>query len=281
MSSEPPPNGELGAIEGVTPEELREKMLEGLPSKTLRKRSKQVLTNNPDAPPEIGANSRTIPGIMTQRGCTYAGCRGVVIGPIYDILHITHGPIGCGYYSWQTRRNLARPVEGQPNYLQYSMSTDMQEDHIVFGGEKRLAEAIREAYALFKPKAISVYSTCPVGLIGDDIHTVCRVASEELGINIFGFSCEGYKGVSQSAGHHIANNGVFKHMIGKDDTPVEEAPFKINILGEYNIGGDAWEIDTLLRKCGIAVLATLSGNVSYDEITKCHQADLNVVMCHR
>ena len=73
---------------------------------------------------------------MTQRGCTYAGCRGVVIGPIYDILHITHGPIGCGYYSWQTRRNLARPVEGQPNYLQYSMSTDMQEDHIVFGGEK-------------------------------------------------------------------------------------------------------------------------------------------------
>ena len=281
MSNDPPPNEELGAIEGVTPEELRNKMLEGLPSKTLRKRSKQVLTNDPDSPPEIGANSRTIPGIMTQRGCTYAGCRGVVIGPIYDILHITHGPIGCGYYSWQTRRNLARPVDGGPNFLQYSMSTDMQEDHIVFGGEKRLAEAIREAYALFKPKAISVYSTCPVGLIGDDIHTVCRVASEELGINIFGFSCEGYKGVSQSAGHHIANNGVFKHMIGKDDSPVEEAPFKINILGEYNIGGDAWEIDTLLRKCGIAVLATLSGNVSYDEITKCHQADLNVVMCHR
>ncbi len=277
----PPPSGELGAIEGVTPEELREKMLEGLPSKTLRKRSKQVMTNDPDSPKEIGANSRTIPGIMTQRGCTYAGCRGVVIGPIYDILHITHGPIGCGYYSWQTRRNLARPVEGQPNFLQYSMNTDMQEEHIVFGGEKRLAEAIREAYALFKPKAISVYSTCPVGLIGDDIHTVCRVASEELGINIFGFSCEGYKGVSQSAGHHIANNGVFKHMIGRDDVPVEEAPFKINVLGEYNIGGDAWEIDTLLRKCGIAVLATLSGNVSYDEITKCHQADLNVVMCHR
>jgi len=281
MSNEPPPTGEIGPIEGITPEELREKMLEGLPSKTLRKRAKQVMTNDPDAPKEIGANSRTIPGIMTQRGCTYAGCRGVVIGPIYDILHITHGPIGCGYYSWQTRRNLVRPVDGQPNFLQYSMSTDMQEDHIVFGGEKRLAEAIREAYALFKPKAISVYSTCPVGLIGDDIHTVCRVASEELGINIFGFSCEGYKGVSQSAGHHIANNGVFKHMIGRDDVPVEEAPFKINVLGEYNIGGDAWEIDTLLRKCGITVLATLSGNVSYDEITKCHQADLNVVMCHR
>lgn len=289
MISESPPSDttapeEVGAIEGVTPDALRAQMLEGLPTKTLRKRSKQILENDPDCPPEIGANSRTIPGIITQRGCTYAGCRGVVIGPIHDILHITHGPVGCGYYSWLTRRNLTRVPEGEANYLQYCMTTDMQEDHIVFGGEKRLAEAIREAYAMFKPKAISVYATCPVGLIGDDIHSVCRQAKEELGINVFGFSCEGYKGVSQSAGHHIANNGVFKHMIGLDDEPFtapEDAPYKINILGEYNIGGDAWEIDTLLRKCGVTVMATLSGGVTYDEITRCHQADLNVVMCHR
>lgn len=282
MIAEIPPAslGEIDAIEGVTPEELRAQMLEGLPAKTLRKRSKQLLENDPDAPPEIAANSRTIPGIITQRGCTYAGCRGVVIGPIHDILHITHGPVGCSYYSWLSRRNLARVAKGDTNYLQYCMTTDMQEDHIVFGGEKRLAEAIREAYHIFKPKAISVYATCPVGLIGDDIHSVCRQAKEELGINVFGFSCEGYKGVSQSAGHHIANNGVFKHMIGLNDEPVE-AKYKINILGEYNIGGDAWEIDTLLQKCGIKILATLSGDVSYEQITTCHQADLNVVMCHR
>jgi nitrogenase molybdenum-iron protein alpha chain len=86
--------------------------------------------------------------------------------------------------------------------------------------------------------------------------------------------------VSQSAGHHIANNGVFKHMIGLDDTPVE-AEFKINILGEYNIGGDAWEIDRIFNLCGIKIIGTLSGGVSYDEICNCHMADLNVVMCHR
>jgi len=262
------------------PAELREKMLAAYPKKTAKKRGKQMLLNDPDAPPQIGANSRTIPGIITQRGCTYAGCRGVVIGPIHDIVHITHGPVGCSYYSWMTRRNLARPEPGAANYLQYCMTTDMTEDNIVFGGEKKLAAAIREAYEIFNPKAISVYATCPVGLIGDDIHAVCRQASEELGINVFGFSCEGYKGVSQSAGHHIANNGVFKHMVGIDDTPIE-SPFTINVLGEYNIGGDAWEIDTLLQKCGIKIIGTLSGGVTYDEICQCHQADLNVVMCHR
>ncbi|PTY03141.1 nitrogenase molybdenum-iron protein alpha chain [Opitutaceae bacterium EW11] len=263
------------------PNAARDEMLKIYPDKTRRKRAKQLLVNDdPEKPAEIGANSRTIPGIITQRGCTYAGCRGVVIGPMHDVLHITHGPIGCSFYSWQTRRNLARPAPGQINYLQYSMTTDMTEEEIIFGGEKKLAAAIREAYRIFKPKAIAVYATCPVGLIGDDIHTVCRQAKAELGINIFGFSCEGYKGVSQSAGHHIANNGVFKHMVGLNDTP-DAGEFRINILGEYNIGGDAWEIDTLLRKCGIHVTATLSGDISYEQVTRCHTADLNVVQCHR
>ena len=256
-------------------------MLKAYPAKTARKRAKQLLVNNPDNIPQIGANTRTTPGIMTQRGCTYAGCRGVVIGPIHDILHITHGPIGCGYYSWLTRRNLVRPKNaGDTNYLQYAMSTDMMEEQIIFGGEKKLAQAVREAYAIFKPKAISIYSTCPVGLIGDDVHSVARNMKEELGINVFAFSCEGYKGVSQSAGHHIANNGVFKHMVGLNDTP-DEAEFNINLLGEYNIGGDAWAIDELLRKCGIHVTATLSGDVSYDQVCKVHTVQLNTVMCHR
>ncbi|WP_309395989.1 nitrogenase molybdenum-iron protein alpha chain [Cerasicoccus maritimus] len=281
MSEEATNDSPMGP-HGPSAAEAREEMLKAYPKKTQRKRGKQMLVNEePGTPAEIGANSRTVPGIITQRGCSYAGCKGVVIGPIYDVLHITHGPIGCGWYSWLSRRNMNKIRKpGETNFLQYSMSTDMQEDHIVFGGEKQLEAAIQEAYDEFKPKAISVYATCPVGLIGDDIHSVCRKMKEKLGINIFGFSCEGYKGVSQSAGHHIANNGVFKHMIGVDDTPVEHK-YKINILGEYNIGGDAWEIDRVFALCGIKIIGTLSGGVSYDDITNCHMADLNVVMCHR
>jgi nitrogenase molybdenum-iron protein alpha chain len=260
--------------------EVRAEMLKIYPAKTGKKRGKQILVNDPDQPPEIGANTRTVPGIITQRGCTYAGCRGVVMGPIYDLLQITHGPVGCGYYAWMTRRNYARPPQGQVNYMQYCMNTDMQEDQIIFGGEKKLKQAIKEAYEIFHPKAIAILATCPVGLIGDDIHSVARQMKEELGINVMAFSCEGYKGVSQSAGHHIANNGVFKHMIGLDDSP-DPGEFTMNILGEYNIGGDAWEMDTLLRKCGIHVTATLSGDVSYDQIKRCHTAQLNAVMCHR
>jgi nitrogenase molybdenum-iron protein alpha chain len=254
------------------------------PAKVGRRRAEQIVINQhlPDGSvPEIKANVRTLPGIITQRGCTYAGCKGVVIGPSRDILSITHGPIGCGFYSWLTRRNQTHPpTEDSPNFINYCLSTDMQEQQIVFGGEKKLKAAVREAFQLFHPKAIAIFSTCPVGLIGDDVHAVSRAMKEELGINVFGFSCEGYRGVSQSAGHHIANNALFKNVIGLDDTPHEEK-FKINLLGEYNIGGDGFVIDELFRRCGIKRIATFSGNSDYQSMTNAHTADLNLVMCHR
>jgi nitrogenase molybdenum-iron protein alpha chain len=270
-------------VESIDPYDVKQELLRKVPTKVARKRAKQIVVVEPGEGqeiPEVGANTRTIPGIITQRGCTYAGCKGVVLGPTRDIVNITHGPIGCGFYSWLTRRNQTRPGPDGENFMTYCFSTDMQEEDIVFGGEKKLRAAIKEAYDLFKPKAISIFSTCPVGLIGDDVHSVAREMKEQLGINIFAFSCEGYKGVSQSAGHHIANNGIFTNVVGLDDT-VKEGKYKINLLGEYNIGGDAFEIERILDDCGITVVSTFSGNSSYDQFANAHTADLSTVMCHR
>ncbi len=255
------------------------------PAKVARKRSQSIVINtvgSQEAVPKIQANVRTIPGILSMRGCAYAGCKGVVLGPTRDILQIVHGPIGCSFYAWLTRRNQTRPkTDDAPNYMPYAMSTDLQEDNIIFGGEKKLKQAIEEAIALFHPKAIGIFATCPVGLIGDDIHAVAREMEQKYpDINIFGFSCEGYKGVSQSAGHHIANNKVFTDVVGTLEMKKEGA-FLVNLLGEYNIGGDAFEIDRIFAACGVTLHSTFSGNSEYDEFASAHNADLNVVMCHR
>lgn len=262
---------------------IKEEMVEIYPKKVGKKRSKAIVVADPDEIPEIQANVRTVPGIITQRGCTYAGCKGVVLGPTRDIINITHGPIGCGFYSWLTRRNQTRPGENGENYIPYCFSTDMQDSNIVFGGEQKLKDAIREAYELFHPKAIAIFSTCPVGLIGDDVHRVARQMKEEIGngVNIFGFSCEGYRGVSQSAGHHIANNQLFRNLIGNDDKVESQYKYRINILGEYNIGGDAFVLEELFNRCGVEVVATMSGNSTVGQFENAHTADLNLVMCHR
>jgi nitrogenase molybdenum-iron protein alpha chain len=272
-------------LDGRDPEKIKSQLIAKYPPKVARKRAKQMVVNKVAADgtvPVIGSNVRTVPGLMSQRGCCYAGCKGVVLGPTRDIINITHGPVGCGFYSWLTRRNQTDPdttADGH-NFMPYCFTTDMQDEEIIFGGEKKLALAIQEAYDNFHPKAIAVFSTCPVGLIGDDVHTVCRKMKEKLGINIFGFSCEGYKGVSQSAGHHIANNGIFTHVVGTDDT-IKAGNFKINLLGEYNIGGDAFEIERLIELCGFTLISTYSGNSSIDFFANSHTADLNLIMCHR
>ncbi len=263
------------------PSEFINEVTKKYPGKVAKKRKRAFVANIPEEDQEIQANVRTVPGIITQRGCTYAGCRGVVLGPTRDILQIVHGPIGCSFYAWLTRRNQTKTEsDATDNFIPYSFSTDMQDENIVFGGEKKLAQAIREAYELFNPKAIAVFSTCPVGLIGDDVHSVSRDMKAELGINVFGFSCEGYRGVSQSAGHHIANNQIFKHVLGNVDRE-RTGKFQINLLGEYNIGGDAFELERLFEEAGIELISTFSGNSSYDSFEYAHTADLNVVMCHR
>jgi len=263
---------------------LKEELLGTYPAKVARKREKQIVVNDVGPGlevPEVQANTRSVPGIITQRGCTYAGCKGVVVGPTRDILQIVHGPVGCSYYAWLTRRNQTKPtLPTEDNYMTYCLTTDMQEENIVFGGEKKLRQAVQEAYDIFNPKVISIFSTCPVGLIGDDIHAVARDMTEKLGITVFAMSCEGYKGVSQSAGHHIANNAVFQHVVGKM-TEIPEGKYKINMLGEYNIGGDSFEIEELYKEMGVTLISTFSGNSTAVAMGQAPAADLNVVMCHR
>jgi nitrogenase molybdenum-iron protein alpha chain len=119
-----------------------------------------------------------------------------------------------------------------------------------------------------------------VGLIGDDIHAVAAEAEKLYGIKCMAYSCEGYKGVSQSAGHHIANNTLMKRAIGAND----EAPsskYAVNLLGEYNIGGDGWETERLLKLVGYELVAVFTGDGTYQQIEKAHTANLNLVQCHR
>ncbi|OKY76970.1 MAG: nitrogenase molybdenum-iron protein alpha chain [Desulfobulbaceae bacterium DB1] len=265
------------------PSDIKAELLRQYPPKVARKRAKQIMINEAQQndTPALTANVRTIPGIITMRGCTYAGCKGVIMGPTRDIVNLVHGPIGCSFYAWLTRRNQTDAGPDGENYMNYCFSTDMQDSDIIFGGEKKLTAAIQEAYDLFHPKSIAIFATCPVGLIGDDIHTVAKNMKEKFGdCNVYAFSCEGYKGVSQSAGHHIANNQVFRHLVGLNDE-IKPGKYKINLLGEYNIGGDGFEIDRIFKKCGITCISTFSGNSTYDQFASSHTADLNAVMCHR
>lgn len=257
----------------------RDKVLDQYSSKVYKNRKEHVIEIKDGEPQVIAADTRAIPGILTNRGCCYAGCKGVVLSPLKDVAIITHGPIGCGYYTWGTRRHKSKGDEVTKDFSEYCFSTDMQETDIVFGGEKKLKAAIKEVVEIFKPECVMICSTCPVGLIGDDIHAVVAESEKLYGIKVLAFSCEGYKGVSQSGGHHIANNGLMKYVIGTGDK--EPVKYSVNLLGEYNIGGDGWEVERILKRIGYHVVSVMTGDGSYATMKNAHTADLNLVQCHR
>ncbi|HRF57717.1 MAG TPA: nitrogenase component 1, partial [Campylobacterales bacterium] len=151
-----------------------EDVLSSYPEKMKKSRAKHLGVGSPDDETKtcggVTSNKKTVPGVMSQRGCAYAGSKGVVWGPIKDMIHISHGPIGCGQYSRAGRRNYYIGTTGVDTFVTMNFSTDFQEKDIVFGGDKKLAKAFVEIDTLFPLNhGISVQSECPIGLIGDDI----------------------------------------------------------------------------------------------------------------
>jgi nitrogenase molybdenum-iron protein alpha chain len=208
------------------------------------------------------SNKQTVPGVMSQRGCAYAGSKGVVWGPIKDMIHISHGPIGCGQYSRGGRRNYYIGTTGVDTFVTMNFSTDFNEKDIVFGGDKKLKQALTEIDELFPlNNGISIQSECPIGLIGDDIHAVAKVHKKETGHQTIAVSCEGFRGVSQSLGHHIANDMIRDYIM--PDTSYrkdfESTPYDVSIIGDYNIGGDAWSTRIILEEMGLRVIAQMLG----------------------
>jgi nitrogenase molybdenum-iron protein alpha chain len=225
----------------------------------------------------IESNTRTTPGDMTERGCTYAGCRGVVGGPVKDVIQLTHGPIGCAFFSWGYRPHLA----DSDFHMKYTFVTDMQETNIVFGGEQQLLKCIVEAVEEFpEAKGVFVYNTCSTALIGDDGKDVAKEAQELIGKPVVFFDCEGFRGVSQSAGHHVGNETIFKELVGSEE-PVGDMENTINVIGDYNIKNDMRTFEPLFEKTGVRILTRFTGNVSVDEMKIMHRAKLNMIHCQR
>src|SRR5271157_2882827 len=138
----------------------------------LKDRQQQVHEGGKSGEFKMVCDKESLAGSLSQRACVFCGSR-VVLYPIADALHIVHGPVGCAAYTWDIRGALS---SGPPLHRN-SFSTDLQEMDVIYGGEKKLEAALLELIAHHSPKAAFVYSTCIVGLIGDDVSAVCKRVS--------------------------------------------------------------------------------------------------------
>jgi len=213
----------------------------------------------------------SLAGSVSQRACVFCGSR-VVLYPVADALHLVHGPVGCAAYTWDIRGALS----SGPELHRMSFSTDLQEKEVIYGGERKLYAALTELIPVYKPRAVFVYATCIVGLIGDDVAAVCGKVAREQGIEVIPVHSEGFRGTKKD-GYSAACQALFQ-LIGQDQSG--EAPdCGINILGDFNVAGETWLIKDYYREIGVEVVSCMTGDGRVDEIRRAHRASLNVVQC--
>lgn len=238
----------------------------------LEGRQQQVFEKTKDTEAfDIKCETTSLSGSVSQRACVFCGSR-VVLYPVADALHIVHGPIGCAAYTWDIRG----AVSSGPELHRLSFSTDLKEMDVIYGGEKKLYNSLIELIDQYKPKAAFTYSTCIIGLIGDDIDAVCRKVSEKKGIPVLPVHSEGFKGTKKD-GYKAACDALMK-IVGSGSTE-GISKYSINILGEFNLAGEAWIIKNYYEQMGIEVVATMTGDGRVDDIRRSHGASLNIVQC--
>lgn len=209
-----------------------------------------------------------------QGGCAFDGAM-IALVPITDAAHLVHGPIACAGNSWGSRGSLS---SGSKLY-QMGFTTDLSENDIIFGGEKKLYKSILELHDRYHPAAIFVYSTCVTALIGDDLDAVCQKAAEKIGVPVIPVNAPGFIG-SKNLGNRVGGESLLDYVVGTQE-PETTTPYDINLIGEYNIAGELWGVLPLFKKLGIRVLAQITGDGRYQDIASSHRAKLNIMICSK
>ncbi|WP_239308097.1 MULTISPECIES: nitrogenase iron-molybdenum cofactor biosynthesis protein NifE [unclassified Frankia] len=210
----------------------------------------------------------------TAGGCAFDGSM-ITLVPITDVAHVVHGPIACAGNSWDGRGSLS----SGPTLYRRGFATDIGEQEVVFGGEQRLYDTIVEAARRHHPPAVFVYSTCVTAMIGDDIDAVCAAAATVTGIPVVPVHAPGFAG-SKNFGNRLAGQALLEHVIGTVE-PAFSTPYDVNLVGEYNIAGELWDVAPVLAKLGIRVLASISGDARYADVAAAHRARATMVVCSR
>lgn len=219
-----------------------------------------------------GCSQPPMPGAAAG-GCAFDGAK-VALQPITNVAHLIHAPLACEGNSWDNRGT----ASSSHMLWRTSFTTDVTEFDVVMGhSERKLFKAIREINEAYAPAAVFVYATCVTALIGDDIDAVCRRAAEKFGLPVVPVNAPGFVG-SKNLGNKLAGEALLDHVIGTVE-PDDARSSDINILGEFNLSGEFWQVRPLLDKLGVRVRACIPGDSRYLDIATAHRARAAMMVC--
>lgn len=215
-------------------------------------------------------------------GCAFNGAM-TMSSNLKDAVILAHSPKSCTYLSIQTissagRRTLFErgnilPSSLIPNVL----STDMTETDMVFGGSENLLATVKKILdSPEPPPAIVIVSSCPSGIIGDDIDDALSLSTERT--KIVTVKAEGNLTGDYLQGMLMAYTSLAKQII---DRSVEKRERTVNIVFEKVVARNTemnfQRLKTFLARMNISVNCRFLCNTSYASLRDFCSAELNLL----
>ena len=215
-------------------------------------------------------------------GCAFNGAM-TMSSNLKDAVTLAHSPKSCTYLSIQTissagRRTLFErgnilPSSLIPNVL----STDMSETDMVFGGSENLLSKVKSVLnSKSPPPAIVIVSSCPSGIIGDDIDDALSLSTERT--KIVTVKAEGNLTGDYLQGMLMAYTSLAKQII---DRSVEKRERTVNIVFEKVVARNTemnfQRLKTFLARMNISVNCRFLCNTSYASLRDFCSAELNLL----
>ena len=227
-------------------------------------------------------------------GCAFSGAMSICT-QVTDAITIAHGPNSCSHITYQAvtavsrrfllERGLVLTAKTAPAVI----STAMNESVMIFGGTDELRKKIQEVksaqpgrYACAhpqsngRPKLIFVLTTCPSGIIGDDISFVKELEDEDT--KIIPIIADGNIAGDYPQGILMAYTETAMALIDKTCVP---EPNLVNIIGEKSeartTSANYEYIAEILADFGVRINSRFICETTWDELRNFKKASLNLM----
>jgi nitrogenase iron protein len=213
-------------------------------------------------------------------GCAFNGAVGTGVH-LTDAVILAHSPQSCAYISYQTissagRRGLFERGALLPNSVSPNLECSfMDENDVIFGGADKLEAKVLEIKKK-RPRAIVVVTSCPSGIIGDDVSRVLRHAEPDL--PIIAVRADGNLSGDYLQGMLEMYVSLAREIIKRDIAPM---PDTVNIVFEKvaakSTGPNFKIVEEFLHRLGLRVNCRFLCETTFDRLRDFLAAPLNLL----
>ena len=240
--------------------------------------SEQIDTSKPSVKKMM--YSKSLISREPLHGCAFGGAMSICT-QVTDAVTIAHGPNSCAHITYQAvtavsrRFLLERGLVLTAKIAPPVVSTGMNESVMIFGGEEELREKLTQVKG-DSPKLIFVLTTCPSGIIGEDVGFVKEY--EDSATKIIPIVADGNLAGDYMQGIIMTYVEMANVLIDKNCQPERHL---VNIIGEKSEARTTTEsyeyIEKLLGGLGVRVNCRFICETTSEEIKGFKKASLNLL----